>query len=215
MKELIIFLFLFLVVFTFSLFIFNGRFIYAQAKYRVLGPSPIGKIDLCTEQKFSEQRQEQKQEEQICKNNESYQIPQRIIIPSLGLDAPIVWPEDTSEPALQKALERGVVFWPNSSLPEDKGTMIILGHSSAYPWYKGDYGSIFSLLNKLNIGDEINIYSPNKKYTYQIASKEINLPKNLTIENQERESVLYLLSCWPIRTDWKRIAIKAVAIDNK
>lgn len=173
MKEFIIFLFLFLIIFFFSLFIFNGRFIYAQIKYRVLGPSPVGKVNLCAEQKPSEQ----KQEEQICKNNESYQIPQRLLIPALGIDAPIVWPENTTEPALQEALERGVVFWPTSSFLGEKGTMAIVGHSSAYPWYRGNYGAIFSLLNKLNPGDEIWIFSAQKKYVYQVAGKEIQLPK--------------------------------------
>ncbi|MFZ5559435.1 MAG: sortase [Patescibacteria group bacterium] len=198
MKEFIVFLFLFLIVFSFSLFVFNGRFIYAQIKYRFLGPAPVDleRINF------------------IFIKDESYQIPQRLVILSLGIDAPVVWPENSNETALQKALEKGVVFWPGSSLLEEKGTMIILGHSSAYPWYKGNYGSIFSLLNKLSPGDEILIFSPNKKYIYQVVEKEIELPKNLNIEKQEAQSVLYLLSCWPIRTDWKRIAIKAIGIDR-
>jgi len=201
-KEVLIFLFLFLIIFGFSLFIFNGRFIYAQAKYRFLGPEPISpEIALFDD-------------EPTRVENKSLRIPQRIIIPSLGIDAPIVWPENITEEALQKALEKGVAFWPESSLLEESGTIIILGHSSAYPWYRGEYGSIFSLLNKLNQGDEIWIFSPQKKYVYQILDKEIQMPKDLNIERQDGNSILYLLSCWPISTDWKRIAIKAISIDK-
>jgi len=90
--------------------------------------------------------------------------------------------------------------------------MIILGHSSAYPWYKGAYGSVFSLLNKLEGNDEIFVFSAKKKYTYKVVGKEINLPENLNIEKQKEESLLYLLSCWPIKTNWKRIAIKAISM---
>jgi len=200
MKEVLIFLFLFLAVFALSLFVFNGRFIYAQLKYQFLGPIPVSNGDLSS-----------KEQEpcQSCQENKSYQIPQRIIIPSLGVDAPIVFPENTTESALQSALEKGVVFWPESSFPEQKGTMIVLGHSSAYPWYRGNYGSIFSLLNKLNQGDEIWIFSPQKKYVYRVVEKQIQLPKDLKIETQDSQSMLYLLSCWPINTNWKRIAIKA------
>lgn len=204
-KEVLIFLFLFLIIFSFSIFIFNGRFIYAQIKYQFLGPEPIKKGEFIASA-----------DEPSCigTENESLKIPQRIIIPSLGIDAPVIWPDNTSENALQRALEKGVAFWPESSLLGQNGITIILGHSSAYPWYQGEYGSIFSLLNKLNQGDEIWVYSPQNKYVYQVLEKEIQMPQNLNIKKQDGNSVLYLLSCWPISTDWKRITIKAIAIDK-
>ncbi len=205
-KEGTVFLFLFFIVFGFNLFIFNGRFIYAQVKYHFLGPEPIDAKIVDSLLKNSD--------DSVCEENKSLQIPQRIIIPSLGIDAPIIWPENTNEDSLQGALENGVAFWPESALPENGGTTIILGHSSAYPWYKGDYGSIFGLLNKLNPGDEIWIFSPKKKYIYQVLEKEIRLPKDLNIEKQDSQPILYLLSCWPINTNWKRIAIKALGIDR-
>jgi len=198
MKETIIFLFLFLAVFGLLLFVFNGRFIYNQIKYSVLG-APSGAS-----------------ENQIIspKKGDGDNIPQRLVIPFLDIDAPIVLPESSDESVLQKALEKGVAFWPGSVSLGESGTMVILGHSSAYPWYKGAYGSIFSLLNKLKENDEIFVYSSSKKYVYKVIGKEINLPENLNLENQEKESVLYLLSCWPIKTNWQRIAIKAVSIDK-
>lgn len=178
MKELVIFIIIFLIVFGFAFVVFNGRFIYAQLKYQFLGTSKIS---------FEPRKEFQ---------------PQRLVIPAIGVEAPIILPENTDEYILQKALEKGVVLYPNSN--------IILGHSSAYPWYKGDYGSVFSLLNKLEKGDEIFLFSENKKYTYQVTDKEIKLPEDLNIEKGEGEATLYLISCWPINTDWKRIAVKAV-----
>lgn len=196
-KEIIIFLFLFLAVFGTFLFIFNGRFIYAQIKYVLIGSQP----------------EKNENSDMFFTGPDTDIVPQRLVIPSLGVDAPIILPENSDENTLQTALERGVAFWPGSSLLGEKGTIVILGHSSAYPWYKGEYGSIFSLLNNLKEGDYIFIFSSRSKYGYRVIGKEINLPEDLNIEKQENEPVLYLLSCWPVKTNWKRIAVKATSID--
>lgn len=179
MKEAVIFIVLFLIVFAFTLIIFNGRFIYAQVKYKVLGPKPTIPKD----------------------------APQRLVIPKIGVDAPVIALENIDEQLAQKGLEQGIVNYPDSN--------VFLGHSSAYPWYKGEYGSIFSLLNKLDIGDEILVFSKTKKYTYQIIEKQIKLPKDLELKQTNDKSIIYLVSCWPINTAWKRIVVKAKTIDKK
>lgn len=176
MKEVLIFIVIFLVVFIVALIVFNGRFIYAQIKYNILGPAPLG--------------------EKIARGLET---PEKIVIPSIGVEAPVILAENSDEYILQKALEKGVVLYPNSN--------IILGHSSAYPWYRGNYGSVFSLLNKLEKGDEILLFSKDKEYNYQVVGKEIKAPKEISTENDN--SILYLISCWPINTNWKRIVVKA------
>ena len=197
MKEFIIFFIIFFAVFAVSLAIFNGRFIYAQLKYDFLGPAPV---DIAGNESKTEER--------------LFWLPApgsvdnlvTLVIPSIGVNAPIVLSGNTDESLIQKDLEKGVVRYGNSN--------VILGHSSAYPWYKGNYGSVFSLLNKLQIGDEIYIYSNNKKYSYKISEKQINSPKNISLQEATEDSVIYLVSCWPINTNWKRIAIKAIAIDK-
>ena len=194
MKEILIFLVIFLVIFSVTLVIFNGRFIYVQLKYHFIGPPPI------------EQRMVSKEQRIINNEHETrLDLFDRLVIPNIGVDAPIVLTETINEHIIHKALEKGVVNYPDSN--------IILGHSSAYPWYRGNYGSVFSLLNKLEKGDEILIFSQKKKYTYQVSEKQIAKPKDLNIEKKEK-SVLYLVSCWPINTNWKRIAIKAERVDK-
>jgi LPXTG-site transpeptidase (sortase) family protein len=155
----------------------------------------------------------------VLKSNDSlkteYVLPERLVIPSLGIEAPIVISQSNSEVAMQKDLERGVIYLPGSSALNQKGTMVIMGHSSAYPWYKGQYGSIFALLNKLNINDEIIIFAKDKQYTYKVLGKEIKAPRDLVFQTQEDESILYIVSCWPVNTVWKRIVIKTSrAIDK-
>ena len=127
-----------------------------------------------------------------------------MISSKIGVEAPIVLTSALDEGTIQIELEKGVVRYPNSN--------VILGHSSAYPWYKGNYGSVFSLLNKLEKGDEFFIFSGNNKYTYRIIDKKIDLPKNLELETDN--NIIYLISCWPISSAWKRIAIKAEKVDS-
>ena len=127
MKEVIIFLFLFLIVFVFVLVVVNGRYIYIQLKYHFIGPPPALSGPVGT-----------------LRGPGGIDFPKRIIIPSIGVEAPIISAESTNENIIQRALGKGVVLYPDSNL--------ILGHSSAFPWYKGDYGSVFSLLNKLEKG---------------------------------------------------------------
>jgi len=201
MKELIIFIIIFLFVFTASVFIFNGRFIYAQIKYSFIGPAPT--FDFHRDILFKG----------LVKEKDVF--PQKISVPSIGIEAPIVISGSSDNISLQKDLEKGVIYLPGSAPLNEKGNIVIMGHSSAYPWYRGQYGSIFALLNNLNPGDEIFILSSKgKAYTYQVVGKEVKAPKDLVFQVQEDESVLYLVSCWPINTAWKRIVIKAVAIDR-
>ena len=176
-----------MIVFGFALFVFNGRFIYTQLKYHFIGPPLI-------------------HETWSTKQGAKSEVFERVVIPLIGIDAPIIVPESADEYTIQKALEQGVVNYPDSN--------IILGHSSAYPWYKGEYGSIFSLINKLEKGDEFFIFSNKKKYTYQVLEKEIKLPKDLSFSSANDKSIVYLVSCWPINTAWKRIVIKADLLDK-
>jgi len=187
MKELLIFLIIFAIIFSISVAIFNGRFIHSQIKYSIIGPPPVTPF-----------------------NDFTSSLPLsgdnvlRLIIPLIGIDVPIVLAQTSDEFLVQKDLEKGVVRYPNSN--------VILGHSSAYPWYKGDYGSVFSLLNKLEQGTKILIYSNNNKFTYKVLDKKIDMPKNFNLENDD--SIIYLVSCWPVSTNWKRIVIKAQLLDK-
>lgn len=203
MKEFLIFLLIFLIVASVAMIIFNGRFVYSQIKYSHIGlPSDSGNInpetiiDLTTEQK-------------------EYFLPERIYIPKISVEAPVIISQSLDEKDLQNDLEKGVIYLPGSAALNENGTMVIMGHSSAYPWYSGSYGSIFALLNKLNIGDEFTVFSKNKSFIYRVESKEIKAPKDLIFQKDKDNSVLYLVSCWPINTAWKRIVIKTVQVLDK
>ena len=134
-------------------------------------------------------------------------------IPSLGVRAPIVLEKSLDPNKIFDRLEDGVVHYSGSSLPGQKGAAIILGHSSAYPWYKGKYGSVFALLGRLKTGDRIIINSGEKTLVYEVKESLIFNPpfKNTGLERLTAAdgSSIILISCWPVGTNYKRIAVRA------
>lgn len=141
----------------------------------------------------------------------SYQLS----ISSVGIaDVPVIFEPTTYENRIYSALERGVVHYAKTPSPGESGTSIIIGHSSAYPWYKGKYGSIFSNLSKLKIGDIVSIEKNGKTLNYTVSRSLIFSPDNANdFELRELEattgSSIVLMTCWPTGTNAKRIAVRA------
>ncbi len=138
----------------------------------------------------------------------------RLSIPRLGISAPIIMEPTTDENRIYKKLESGVVHYGTTPLPGQPGTSIILGHSSAYPWYKGDYGSIFAQLSKLKTDDIISVEKEGQILNYKVSRSIIFYPKTADdFELRELEtttgSSLVLMTCWPTGTNAKRIAVRA------
>jgi len=154
-------------------------------------------------------KREETKKEEFKKNFEKIEIEKNFIeIPRLGISAPLILVEKENE--VQKALDRGVVLFPNSALPGKEGQTIILGHSAPLGWPKIKYDWIFSDLGQLSKGDEIFVYFKNKKFTYLVKNKFFldrgeELPQDLT----SSKNMIVLISCWPPGKDFKRIAVLA------
>jgi len=156
----------------------------------------------------SELQKEEVKKEDWEKNFEKVEKEDGIEIPKLEILAPLILVEKASE--VQKALDRGVVLFPNSALPGKQGQTIILGHSAPLGWPKIKYDWVFSGLGQLNKGDEIFLYIGNKKFTYLVKNKIFldrgeELPQDLT----SSKNMIILISCWPPGKDFKRIAVLA------
>jgi LPXTG-site transpeptidase (sortase) family protein len=153
------------------------------------------------------QTQENKKGPEEKIEGEIYQKEDSIEIKKIGISAPLVLVNKEEE--VKKALDRGVVLWPNSALPGQKGEIIILGHSAPPNWPKIKYDWVFSNLNSLEKGDEIIVYFQKKKYIFFVEGK-IFLERGEELPRTDpEESNLFLISCWPPGKDLKRIAIFA------
>jgi len=135
-------------------------------------------------------------------------------IPKIEISAPLIIGKSSNEKDLEKELKKGVVLFPNSALPGEKGQTIILGHSALSRWPKTNYLGVFSDLNELKAGDKVFLYFNNKKYAYSVREKVVlkkgeEIPQNLLTNS---ESMLILLSCWPPGRLSYRIAVQAELI---
>lgn len=147
----------------------------------------------------------------------------RIIIPKIGKNIPLVdvqlnagFDFDHIENIFMQELEKGVVRYPGTAKPGETGNAFIFGHSSNYPWLKGEYNSVFALLDKLSFDDEIIVYYNQKKFTYVIREKKVVKPGNIKIlERDEGKKEISLMTCWPIGTTINRLIVFAELQEEK
>ncbi len=138
-----------------------------------------------------------------------------IIIEKIKISAPIVLSKNPLEEALLLDLEQGVVLYPKTAIPGQRGTSIINGHSSNYAWAKGEYNYIFKDVNNLESGDqiEIKVYQKNGKgvsHFYKVTEKEVLSPDDFKIfSSSENKKALSLVTCWPLNTTLKRLVVRA------
>ena len=102
----------------------------------------------------------------------------------------------------------GVVHYPDTALPGEVGNVFITGHSSYYWWSKGEYNTVFSILDKLIMGDDIYIHYNNKRYTYRVYDVDIVLPSDTSVLEQGDNSILTLMTCTPVGTNYRRLIVK-------
>ncbi len=139
------------------------------------------------------------------------EVPQetRLLIPQIGVNAPIVEVENNEEKTIQEGLEQGVVHYPGTAGPGAVGNFFVVGHSSDYIWKEGDYKDVFALLNKLEPDDEVKIFDQGQEYIYLVTEKAIIPPEEVDVLQPTETPTLSLLTCWPIGTPWKRLIVKA------
>lgn len=142
----------------------------------------------------------------------------RIIIPRINQNIPIVRVSSESlikrdwaalEREMQEALRDGVVHYPGTSLPGQKGNVVITGHSSYFPWDSGRFKDVFALLHEVVLGDKIVVYHEQDKYLYEVDDIKIVLPKDIDVLKQTPDNKLTLITCTPVGTNLKRLIVSA------
>lgn len=147
----------------------------------------------------------------------------RLLIPSLGLNVPIVIPPSDAllredwerlEQDIQSALENGTIHYPGTARPGQAGNFFITGHSSYYPWSKGKYKSVFARLPALNTGDEFWIYYGGDRHRYVIQDKKEVKPTDVHVLDQPLDRrIATLMTCVPVGTTLRRLILTAQELD--
>jgi len=142
-------------------------------------------------------------------------------IPDLDVEVPVLIPSmrywesrewNLLEKQMQVGLNYGAVAYPHSAEPGSKGSVIISGHSSppSERAASSDFGRIFSHVPELKPGDVITISGEGQDKNYEIQSSVIVPPTATEIlRQQEDESIMKIVTCYPIGTTKDRMVVTA------
>ena len=135
---------------------------------------------------------------------------QGLTVARLGISAPINFDQDASdEPRLLQSLQSGVTHLLGTARPGEKGNTVIVGHSSNYPWDRGQYKTVFASLGRLEALDFIELRRGKTTYLYQVTGKRVVAPTDLFVLAQTSEPQLTLITCTPLGTTWRRLVVTA------
>lgn len=122
--------------------------------------------------------------------------PSRIILPSISVDS--------------KVVDQGIVFeegewqWerPKNAVGHLKGTgdpgqagnMVLSGHISSPRLGEGD---VFKRLPDIKVGDVVIVYTQARAFTYQVTSKKVVLPTEISVLKPTTDETVTLITCVP------------------
>ncbi len=132
-----------------------------------------------------------------------------IVIPKIKANSKVVANVDPyNSREYQIALTKGVAHAKGTSFPGQQGNVFIFSHSSVNFYEAIRFNSIFYLLDKLNKGDEIDLYYHQKKFKYLVSEKKTVDPSSIQyLTGETSGKTVTLMTCWPPGTTFKRLII--------
>jgi LPXTG-site transpeptidase (sortase) family protein len=153
------------------------------------------------------------------------EIPTRMLIPTIELDAPILPVEAElvriagKDYQIWRAPDEFGVGWHASSAPLGVvGNTVLNGHHN----FKGE---VFKNLEALQPGDEVVVQSEDRSYRYVIVNRMILAEKYALLEQRvenaqwllpSKDERLTLITCWPYESNTHRLVLvaKPVSVEN-
>ena len=146
------------------------------------------------------------------------QSPKRIIIPTIGLNAPIerVGWQVIAGVSQWEVPDHFAAGWlqTTASLGQPGNTVLDGHHNIA--------GEVFRRLVDLKLGDEIEVDSDGRSFFYKVTAREVLLerdqPREVRLKNAlwiqpTTDERLTLVTCWPYTSNTHRLIIVARPID--
>jgi LPXTG-site transpeptidase (sortase) family protein len=150
-------------------------------------------------------------------------VPDRLIIPAIHLDAPIVPIHYKTIEYDNLTLEQWLVpntfaagWHDTSALLGLPGNTVLNGHHNAY-------GQVFMDLIKLELEDIIEVYSGDHVFTYQVVARMLFPERFRPIEERianaswilpSDDERLTMITCWPADSNTARVVIVAFPINK-
>lgn len=129
-------------------------------------------------------------------------------IEKLNINVPIMPDVDGADKdAYFASLQHGVAQMEGTAKPNEKGNVVIFGHSNFYESDPGAFKQVFKNLDELNPGDEILIHYKDNDYKYKVQKQQLVKPTDTWVINAKHD--LTLITCWPPGTIEKRLIVFA------
>lgn len=134
-----------------------------------------------------------------------------IVIEKIGANARVLPEVDWQDPKIyQEALRHGVAHAAGTALPGASGNVFIFAHSGVDFSEAARYNAVFYLMNKLEPGDEVQLFYEDKEYRYQVTeTKKVKSDAIEYLEQDKTKKTLTLMTCWPAGTTLKRLIVEA------
>lgn len=166
---------------------------YPEIKYRITAPTELDNQNI-------EQVSAQVEEIKSRLPESEYAIsPNRLIIPKIGVNAPVVVTDNE-----QYGLSLGAWLDPQGSTPDQGGNTVITGHRFKY---LPPNNITFYLFHKLVPGDTFSVVWKGKDYYYRVKEIKIVEPSDASPYNKSTEPVLTMYTCHPIYSTEKRLVV--------
>lgn len=133
-----------------------------------------------------------------------------IIIPKINVQIPVVYDvPNGDESTIENALEDGVVHYPTTKKPGEKGNAAFFGHSSNNIFNKGKYKFAFVLLHKLQKDDVFYLTYGGTVYSYKVVTKKVVEPSQVDVlyDIPGKTATATLITCDPPGTSLHRLII--------
>lgn len=134
-----------------------------------------------------------------------------IVIPKIAANTKVVANVDWQKSEeYQRALTQGVAHASGTAFPGEGGNVFLFAHSGVDFYEATRYNAVFYLVDKLEKGDEIDIFYQKQKFSYKISEKKIVSPEEIGyLQGNIKDKTLTLMTCWPPGTTLKRMIVTA------
>ncbi len=141
-------------------------------------------------------------------------LPTRITIPKIEVDAAIENPTSVNTATLDAALQNGAARYPTSAKLGEEGNVVLFGHSSYLPVVSNSAYKAFNGIQKLTKGDRITVSSNGRAYVYAVdavyAAKADEDAIPLTTEGHK----LTLVTCDSFASKQDRFVVTATLVES-
>jgi sortase A len=124
-----------------------------------------------------------------------------IRIPRIDVDWAVV------EGVSVEALKKGPGHYPDTAFPGEAGNVVISAH-------RATYGAPFALLDRVGVGDTIELETVNGLYTYEVRETKIVQPTDIAVVAKTDDFRLTLITCNPRYGTAQRLIVVADLVDS-